>query len=302
MRPIDAVRDMLKSLVGGPDTPFMARRAQAEQFAAAFVAPDDVAIAPGTLGGIPVEWITPSGAHPARTFFHLHGGGYVLGHPAGSRPFTTEFARLAHCSVVSIDYRLAPEHPFPAAVDDALAAYRALLAGGREAGDIAVGGESAGGGLAVATVLAARDAGLPLPASLALISPWTDMRCAAESFDSKAAVDPLLTRRSLKEMADAYMGAGDPAQPLASPALGDLKGLPPMLIHVGSDEVLLDDATALADAARAVGVDATLEIWPEMIHVWHMFHPMLPEGAAALRQMAAYTVGTWDRQARGERT
>ncbi len=294
MQPIDAVRAMLKDLVGGPDTPFMARRAQAEHFAAAFVPPDDITIENGQLGGVPVEWLTPAGVHPRRVFFHLHGGGYVLGNPAGSRPFTTEFARQAQCSVVGIDYRLAPEHPFPAAVGDALAAYRALLASGRKPADIAIGGESAGGGLAVATLIAAKQAGLPMPASLAAISPWTDLRCTAGSFESKASVDPLLTRRSLREMADAYLATSDPHEPLASPLLGDLSGLPPMLIHVGSEEVLLDDARGLAAAATAQGVDATLEEWPDMIHVWHMFHPMLPQGAQALGAMAAFVRSTWD--------
>ena len=294
MQPIDAVRAMLKDLVGGPDTPFMARRAQAEQFAAAFVKPDDIDIEANMLGGVPVEWITPHGAAAAPVFFHLHGGGYVLGNPAGSRAFTTEFARLAACRVVSIDYRLAPEHPFPAAVDDAVTAYRALLASGCAPGEIAVGGKSAGGGLAVAMLLAAKRAGLPMPASLALISPWTDMRCSAPSFETKADVDPLLTRRSLKEMADAYMGTCDPCDSRASPLLGDLKGLPPMLIHVGSEEVLLDDSRGLASAAKAQGVAVTLDEWPDMIHVWHMFHPMLPQGADALRVMAAFVRGHWN--------
>ncbi len=293
MQPIDAVRAMLKDLVGGPDTPFMTRRAQAAQFAAAFVKPDDIEIEARQLGSVPVEWITPHGAAAAPVFFHLHGGGYVLGNPAGSRAFTTEFARVAACRVVSIDYRLAPEHPFPAAVDDAVAAYRALLASGCAPGEIAVGGESAGGGLAVAMLLAAKRAGLPMPASLALISPWTDMRCTAPSFETKADFDPLLTRRSLKEMADAYMATCDPGDFRASPLLGDLEGLPPMLIHVGSEEVLLDDSRGLASAAKAQGVAVTLEEWPDMIHVWHMFHPVLPQGADALRIMAAFVRGHW---------
>ncbi|HEY0300535.1 MAG TPA: alpha/beta hydrolase, partial [Rhizomicrobium sp.] len=292
------VREMLANLIGGPDTPFMARRAQAEAFAAAFVKPDGIAIEAGELGGVPVEWITPDGAHPRQVFFHLHGGGYVLGNPAGSRAFTTDLALRARCRVVSVDYRLAPEHPFPAAVDDAVAAYRALLAQGTAPGDVAIGGESAGGGLAVATLLAARTEGLPMPGALVAISPWTDMRCTAESFESQAAKDPLLTRRSLKEMADAYMASSDPRHPFASPALGDLSGLPPMLIHVGSDEVLLDDAGALAAAARSHGVEATLEVWPRMIHVWHMFHPMLPEGADAMRDVASFIRGKWQSEKR----
>ena len=294
MRPIDEVRQMLASLVGGPDTPFMERRAQTEKFSEAFVKPPDIDIEKGELDGIAVEWIVPADAHPSRVFFHVHGGGYVLGNPAASRSFTSLFAQLAQCRVVSIDYRLAPEHPFPAAVNDSLRAYRALLAQGREAGDIAIGGESAGGGLAVATLVAARRPQLEMPASLSAISPWTDMRCESDSFSTKATVDPLLTRRSLKEMADAYLGGADPRNDRASPALADLSGLPPMLIHVGSEEVLLDDALALLHAASAAGVDAQLVVWGGMIHVWHMFHAILPQGAEATRALAAFVQDKWD--------
>lgn len=295
MRPIDEVREMLASLVGGPDTPFMERRAQAEKFAAAFVKPPDIEIVADALDGIAVEWIVPEHAHPSRVFFHLHGGGYVLGNPAGSRGFTSLFAKLAQCRVASIDYRLAPENPFPAAVNDAVRAYRALLAQGHDAGDIAIGGESAGGGLAIATLVAARRQDLVMPASLIAISPWTDMRCEADSFRTKAAVDPLLTSRSLKEMADAYLAGADPLNDRASPALADLSGLPPMLIHVGSEEVLLDDSLALLEAAAMSRVDAQLVVWAGMIHVWHMFHAMLPQGGEAIAALAAFVRGKWDR-------
>ena len=293
MRPIDEVRRMLATLVGGPDTPFMERRAQAEKFAAAFVKPPDIEIAPGELDGIPVEWIIPADAHASRVFFHLHGGGYVLGNPAGSRSFTSRFAQLTKCRVVSIDYRLAPEHPFPAAVNDSVRAYRALLTQGHRAGRIAIGGESAGGGLAVATLVAARRQSLAMPAALIAISPWTDMRCEAESFRSKDGIDPLLTRRSLKGMADAYLGGADPSNDRASPALADLSGLPPMLIHAGSDEVLLDDAMALLEAASRSQVEAQLVVWAGMIHVWHMFHAMLPQGAEALGALASFVQEKW---------
>lgn len=294
MRPIDEVRRMLADLVGGPDTPFMERRVQAEKFAAAFVKPPDIEIEAGELDGVPVEWITPTDGHAARILFHLHGGGYVLGDPAGSRGFTSRFAQLARCRVVSIDYRLAPEHPFPAAVNDSVRAFRALLAQGHRSADIAIGGESAGGGLAVATLVAARRQNLAMPASLIAVSPWTDMRCEAESFRRKAGVDPLLTQRSLKEMAEAYLGGADPRNDRASPALADLSGLPPMLIHAGSDEVLLDDALALLDAASRSQIEAQLFVWAGMIHVWHMFHAMLPQGAEALRALVAFVQEKWD--------
>ncbi len=286
---------MLKGLIGGPDTPFMERRAQTRAFADAFVLPEGLRIEHARLGSIPVEWIVPDGMQPRHVLFHLHGGGYVLGNPAASRPFTTAFALAARCRVVSIDYRLAPEHRFPAAAVDALIAYRALLAEGYAVSDLAIGGESAGGGLAIATLVLARDASLPMPACAIAISPWSDVRCTAESFSSKAGVDPLLTRRALKEMADAYLGDADASLPLASPSLADLSCLPPLLIHVGSAEVLLDDARALAGRAQACGVDATLEVWPDMIHVWHMFHSMLPNGAAAIWRLAEFVRHHWSR-------
>jgi acetyl esterase/lipase len=294
MQPIDEVRQMLKSLVGGPDTPFMERRAQAEKFVAAFVKPSDIEFETAELDGIAVEWVIPARAHPSRVFFHLHGGGYVLGNPQGSRNFTSLFARLAQCRVVSVDYRLAPEEPFPAALEDSVRAYGALLAHNHAPRSIAVGGESAGGGLAVATLVEARRRGLAMPAALTAISPWTDMRCQSSSFDSKASVDPLLTRRSLKEMGDAYLGGADPRDSRASPALADLSGLPPLLIHTGSDEVLLDDSIALLDAAAAAGVEAQLVVWAGMIHVWHMFHAMLPQGGEAMAQLAAFVVEKWN--------
>ena len=293
MEPIAEVRRMLSALIGGPDTPFMERRPQAEQFAAAFVTPEGITIDADTLGGVVVERISTQDTQARRVFFHLHGGGFVLGNPAGSRAFTCAFARLAACKVVSVDYRLAPEHPFPAAVDDAVTAYRALLNSGVPAKDIAVGGESAGGGLAVSTLIAARDRGLPMPAALICISPWVDLRCGARSFVTKADVDPLLTRRSLKEMALAYLDGRNAREPLASPLLADLSGLPPMLVHAGSDEVLLDDAVALVEAAKAAGVAAQLEIWPGMIHVWHMFHAMLPEAIAAIEALSRFVVARW---------
>ncbi|HVP85856.1 MAG TPA: alpha/beta hydrolase [Rhizomicrobium sp.] len=296
MDQIDQVREMLAGLIGGPDTPFMQRRAQSEAFAAAFVAPPGLHIEQGELGGVPVEWIVPDGADRAPVLFHLHGGGYVLGKPNGSRPFTTAFALKARARVVSVDYRLAPENPFPAGVDDGVAAYAALLEK-IPASRVAIGGESAGGGLAVAIMLAAREKNLPLPSSVLLISPWTDLSCTSETFNTKAYVDPLLTRRSLKEMADAYVPEETARSPLASPLFGDLAGLPPMLIHVGSEEVLLDDAKRLHKHASEQGVKSQIEIWHRMIHVWHMFHPMLAEGDVAIRKLAEFARAHWPKEA-----
>lgn len=295
MEPIEQVRQMIAELVGGPDTHFMERRAQTERFAAAFEPPPDMRYTADTLGGVAVEWIVPEDVTKARVFLHLHGGGYVLGNPAGSRVYTTAFARAADTAVVSVDYRIAPEHPYPAAVDDAVAAYRALLGSGVAPGAIAVGGESAGGGLAAAMLLAARDAGLPMPACAILVSPWLDLTCSAKSFETKAGVDPLLTRNSLKEMADAYLAGADARAPYASPLFGNLSSLPPLLIQVGSDEVLLDDSINFDRRAREQGVSARLAIWDGMIHVWPMFHPILPEAGAAIDEAAAFASEAWRR-------
>ena len=287
MRPIDQVRAFLADLVGGPDTPWQERRVQSAQFADAFVAPPGIRIEAGTLGDVGCEWVSPVDATPRTTFFHLHGGGYVMGSPALSRVLTSHLALSREMRVVSIDYRLAPEAPFPAAVDDAVAAYRALLEM-TPARDIAIGGESAGGGLAIATLVAARDAGLPMPACAVAISPWTDLTCTTASFDVHAASDPLLTRRSLHDMAVAYLADEDARSPLASPLFANLTGLSPLLIHVAGEEVLLDDALRLCERARSQGVPAEIEVWPDMIHVWHMFHPLLPEATRATEKIIAF--------------
>lgn len=257
-RPIDAIRAMLISLLGGPDASIAHRRAQAAAFADNQPPlPPGLSIAQVTLGGRPAETLEVEGGTSPNRFLHLHGGGYVMGDPVGSRGFTTALALAAGVRVVSLDYRLAPEHPYPAAVDDALAAYADLLALGTRPSCIAIGGESAGGGLTIAALLAIRDAGLPMPACAVAMSPWVDLTCAGVSYTSCAARDPLLTRGVLLEMADQYLAGQDPCGPYASPVGADLSGLPPLLIQVGADEVLLDDAVALARRAEAAGVTTT---------------------------------------------
>jgi acetyl esterase/lipase len=233
-------------------------------------------------GEIAAEWLEPPAARGGAALLYLHGGGYVIGSPRSHRHLAAALGAAAGAATLVPEYRLAPEHPFPAAVEDAVAAYRWLLARGVAPGGIAIAGDSAGGGLTVATLLALRDRGLPLPAAGVCISPWVDLTCGGASYASRAASDPIVTQAGIVEMARAYLGAADPRAPLASPLFADLAGLPPLLVHVGSDEVLLDDAVALAERARAAGVAATLEIWPDMIHVWHWFHPMLDEGRKAI--------------------
>lgn len=252
-------------------------------------------LSPGTLvetvtaGGRPAEWIHPVGAREDAALLYLHGGGYVIGSPRSHRHLAEAIARSAGISCLLPDYRLAPEHPFPAAVDDALAAYRSLLEERQMAsGRIAVGGDSAGGGLAVATLVSIREARLQLPGAGVSISPWTDLTCSAASYRTKAAVDPMVKHQEITAMARRYLGAADPRTPLASPLFADLRSLPALLIQVGSEEVLLDDASGLVERARAAGVDATLEVWEQMIHVWHWFLPWLDEAQAAVDKIGSF--------------
>jgi epsilon-lactone hydrolase len=212
----------------------------------------------------------------------LHGGGYVIGSLDSHRHMISEMGRAARARTLAIDYRLAPEYPFPAAVDDSLAAYRFLLANGIQAGGITIAGDSAGGGLVVATMLAIRDAGLPQPACGWPISPWVDMEAIGNSMVSKAATDPTVQKAGILDMAKQYLNGADPRSPLAAPIYADLRGLAPLLIQVGAAETLLDDAVRLAQVAGAADVAVDLQVWPEMIHVWHIFHPELSAGRRAI--------------------
>jgi acetyl esterase/lipase len=200
--------------------------------------------------------------------------------------------REAGTRTLALGYRLAPEHPFPAALEDALAGYRWLLAQGIAPENIAVAGESAGGGLAVAALVTLRDAGDPLPSCVWLSSPWVDLENAGATMATKVAVDPLISKPYLTELAAMYLGGADPRMPLASPLHANLRGLPPMLIQVGSAETLLDDAVRLAAAAGAVEVRVTLQVWPHMIHAWHLFFPQLEPGRRALSELGAFVRAT----------
>jgi monoterpene epsilon-lactone hydrolase len=270
-----------------PDAPDAQRRQydKAERF---FKLPLDVAVEPVRVGSLSAEWLRPAGARADATVLYLHGGGYAIGSTRSHRHLAAATAKAAGMRVLLVDYRLAPEHPFPAALEDAMASYRWLLATGQEAGRVAIAGDSAGGGLTVATLLALRDAGTALPAAGVCISPWVDLTCSALSYQTKAASDPMVKREGVTRMAAWYLAGADPETPLASPLHADLRGLPPLLIHVGSEEVLLDDARHLAERAQAAGVEATLEIWPEMVHVWHWFLGMLDEAQDAVNRIGEF--------------
>jgi len=264
------------------------RRAQYERAERVFPTPPEVKVDVVTAPDRPAEWLTPPGARTDAAVLYLHGGGYVIGSPRSHRHLAAAIARAAGTRALLLDYRLAPEHPFPAGLEDAVAAYQWLLAGGVAPARIVVAGDSAGGGLTMATLLALRERGLPRPAAAVCISPWVDLTNSAASYATKAAVDPIVTLDSIALLTQAYIGTGDPKQPLVSPLYADLRNLPPLLIHVGSDEVLLDDALGLAARARTAGVDVTIREWPAMIHVWHWFLSMLDEADQAIADIGAF--------------
>lgn len=239
-------------------------------------------------GGVTAEWVTAEGASDSRVVLYFHGGGYIIGSPRTHRAMLAHLSRDAGARVLALDYRLAPEHPFPAPVEDSVAAYRWLLNEGYDPARIAVSGDSAGGGLTVAMMVQARYVGLPMPGAAVCISPWVDMEGLGESMETRAAADPMVGRENLLVSAKTYLGGADPRAPLAAPLHADLRGLPPTLIQVGDAEVLLDDSTRLAGIAREAGVEVRMEIWDDMIHVWHVFAPILPEGKQAISQAGEF--------------
>lgn len=287
-RGIDAVRAHLAKLPPSETMTTAERRAQYERAERVFPTPADVKVERVSAPAAPAEWLRPPAATPGRVVLYLHGGGYVIGSPRSHRHLAAAIAGAAAANALLLDYRLAPEHPYPAAVEDATAAYRWLLAQGIAPGSVVIAGDSAGGGLTVATLLALREARVPLPAAGVCISPWVDLTCSGGSYVTKAAADPIVGRAGVEQMARAYLGSTAPREPLASPLFADLRGLPPLLIHVGSEEVLLDDSVQLAERARAAGVDTTLEVYERMIHVWHWFLPMLDEAQTAVEAIGRF--------------
>jgi epsilon-lactone hydrolase len=247
----------------------------------------DVAVEPVSANGVPAEWTITPGVDRDAALLYLHGGGYVIGSLDSHRHLVAEAGRALGAAALALDYRLAPEHPFPAAVEDALAGYRYLLARGIAPGRIVIAGDSAGGGLVVAAMLAIREAGLKQPGCGWCISPWVDMEALGESMDSLAAIDPMVQKADILDMAKLYLNGADPRSPLAAPIYADLRGLAPLLIQVGAAETLLDDAIRLARTAGAADVRVDLQIWPEMVHVWSLFHPELDAGRHALTAGAA---------------
>ena len=250
--------------------------------------PPQVTLTEAAVGSIPGEWLRCVAAPAHGTLLYLHGGAYFACSPATHRPITGGFARRG-LQVFAPDYRLAPEHPFPAAVEDAVAAYRGLLEGGIAADRLTVAGDSAGGGLALALLLSLRDAGIALPAAAVLFSPWTDLAGTGQSLKTNARRDAMFRSEAFQHATIPYLAGQDPTHPLASPLYADLRGLPPLLVHVGSYEILLDDSVRIVERARAAGVAARLRSWPVVPHVWQLFP--LPEARVSMDEAAQFLHG-----------
>jgi len=284
---IEAVRGLLSTKprpVGWAE-----RRRRLDEVGSHWPVADDVELTQVDVSGVPGEWSIVPGSDPSRVLMFLHGGGYCSGSILSHRRLVSEAGRAAGMRTLAIAYRLAPEHPFPAAVTDAVTAWQSLRSQGIPAARIAVGGDSAGGGLAVALIARLRDAGEDVPASAWLISPWTDLTMSGSTLATKDAVDPIIHKGYLEELAAAYLPAGmDRKDPRVSPLYANLKHFPPILIQVGSAETLLEDATRLALVAGAADVPVTLEIWPNMIHAWHLWNAHLEPGRRALASAGAF--------------
>ena len=272
----------------GPQ-PVEAMRAGFKAMMAGMLVPDGLRTVQTALADRPALYVEPGHGTRAATILYFHGGAWVIGSPETALSLTGNLVARTGFRAYSLDYRLAPEHPFPAAIEDALSAYRALLDSGEDPSTIAFAGESAGGGLSVTTCLAARDAGLPMPAAIVAFSPGLDATRTGESMDTKAGIDPFFTRESLSHTGAMYLAGADPRHPMLSPALfADLTGFPPMLLQAGTNELLLDDSTRLAARARAAGVDVILDITADVPHVFQAFAGVLDEADLALDRAALF--------------
>lgn len=256
--------------------------------APAYPKPADITWEGTDAAGVAAEWVVPDDREPGRVVVYLHGGGYATGTVESFRGLCSHLARATRARVLAVDYRLAPEHRFPAALDDALRAYRHVLSVGYAPEHIALAGDSSGGGLVLGTLVSLRDRGEPMPATAVCLCPWTDLTLSGASVEANADQDPMVSASTLELMADAYLGELDRRTPTASPLFADLAGLPPLLVQVGSAELLADDATRFAERAEAAGVDVTLQLWDDVFHVWHSFADLVPEARDAIARIGTY--------------
>jgi epsilon-lactone hydrolase len=287
--------DAIRILAARPRPSALAeRRERLDALWTHYGTPADIRLEPVMANGVEAEWSFSPTADPSRVVLFLHGGGYISGSIESHRPLATAIGRAAGARTLALGYRRAPEHSFPAAIEDVICGYRFLLDQGLAPGRVAIAGDSAGGGLTIALMVAARDRGLPLPSCGWCISPWVDLENTGVTMETKAAVDPMIQKPYLMEIAKAYLGDASPRTPLASPLFANLEGLPPVLIQVGSAETLLDDSVRLCGALGAADDVVTLEVWPDMIHAFPLFHEQV---AAARRAIAR--AGEFIRSAQG---
>ncbi|MDQ6434798.1 alpha/beta hydrolase [Mesorhizobium sp. LHD-90] len=283
---IDVVRALLTSQPR--PTSLAERRERLDAVASAYGVAPDIRFDPVSVGGCEAEWSLAPGSDPSKVLLYFHGGGYCSGSIKSHRGMVGETGRAARVRTLALGYRLAPENPFPAALEDATAAFEFLLAQGIGPDRIAIGGDSAGGGLSLALMQRLRDAGKALPAATWLVSPWVDLEMTGATIDSKAAIDPLIHRDYLEQLAANYLAGHDPRDPLVSPLYADLSGLPPVLVQVGSAETLLDDAVRIAGKLGEADVPTRLEVWPHMIHAWHLWSAKLTAGRQAMQSAGRF--------------
>lgn len=285
---MDAVLALLAAAPSNDGEPVEKRREDMDALAGASPLAEGTVVEPVSANGVPAEWLRPPGVAEDAALLYLHGGGYAVGSVVSHRGMASKIGAAAGLPVLLLGYRLAPEDPYPAAVEDAVTAFDWLLDQGLSADRLAVAGDSAGGGLTLATLLARRDAGVALPGAVACLSPWTDLTMTSASIDANAATDPMLDRPRLQVYADWYLAGGDPRDPLASPRFADLSGLPPVLLHAAEQEVLLDDARLVAEAIAAAGGEVEYRTWPGVFHVWHAVAGLAPEADEAVAAVGAF--------------
>jgi acetyl esterase/lipase len=285
---LDSIIQLLKARPIRGDASFEEVRAEFEQLATIYPVDPAVKREKADANGVSGEWITAPGISGETTMLYIHGGGWTIGSVNTHARLVGNISAAADVRAFSIDYRLAPEHPFPAGLDDCITAYKWLLDQGVDPARLAIAGDSAGGNLTLASLVRLRDEGLPLPAAAVCLSPATDFGQTGESYTTRREADPMIQPDSMPRVREAYLPGRDPKDPLISPLYADLSGLPPILIQVGDAEVLRDDSTQFAARAKVAGVDVTLEVWDEMIHVFQFFAPILPEGTEAIARIGVY--------------
>ena len=294
----DDLMHLLEVLPESNDTSFESRRINLEEKLAQLPMVEGVIGEPVRMDHINAQWLLPAEISSDLVVLFLHGGGYCLGSNLTHQSMVSYIANGLQAKALMIEYRLAPENPFPAALEDAVKAYQWLLSQGYLPERLIIAGDSAGGGLTLATMMHLRDKDITLPAAGVCLSPWADLSASGDSYRTKAEEDPIVQQAPILELAEAYLAGEDPKTPLASPVFGDLTGLPPLLIQVGSSEVLLDDSRRLAANAKTAGVEVSLEVWDQMVHVWQLFSAILPEGREAIEEVVRFILERTDGESR----